>query len=165
MWALQGVYLLSGGGRRDATIQLWDASMWIEFYEALRGHTDQINAISVNESSAIITSASCDSSVRLWPFPIPSNVLKVSSGAYCVAFSVNGQYIFSGGDDRKISQWLLPSMGLASVKSEVEVVILTMSAAARTACMTGNLSTAVEINKRNHDRFWLLRLLWEPLFP
>lgn len=90
-WALQGAYLLSGGGRRDATIRVWDASMWTEICEALRGHTDQINAISVNESSAIITSASCDSSICLWPFPIPSNVLKVSAGAYCVAFSVNGK--------------------------------------------------------------------------
>ncbi|KAG1890759.1 WD40-repeat-containing domain protein [Suillus subluteus] len=105
-WTLQGTYLLSGGGERDPTVRVWEVLKGGEI-EAFRGHTDKISTISVNESSTIITSASSDGSIRLWPFP-KSNVLDVAAGAFCVTF-------FSGGDDQKISQWVLPSTGLVSV--------------------------------------------------
>lgn len=166
-WTLKGTYLVSGGGSRDATLRVWDASEWTEI-EAFHGHTGQINSISVNESSTIITSASTDSSVRLWPFPIQSNILKVSASASCVTFSKDCRYIFSGGDDLKISQWELPSTGLvmastqAWTKTTTEVVetkveIFTMSETAQAACITGDFSAAVEIftqeikeNSSNH---------------
>jgi hypothetical protein len=139
-WTLQG-YLLSGGGRRDPTIRVWDAWNWNEI-DTFRGHTDKISAIAINESSTIITSTSCDGSIRLWPSPDQSKILEVSVGAFCVTF-------FSGGDDRKISQWVLPSTGLVLTKTQVRVgqkiAILDMSAAAHTACITGDLSMAVEI--------------------
>jgi WD40 repeat protein len=105
-WAPQGIYLLSGGSKHDPTIRVWDALRGNEI-DTFHGHTDKINAISVNDSSTIITSASCDGSVRFWPFP-KSNILEVSATALCVT-------CFGGGDDRKISQSVLPSTGLMSV--------------------------------------------------
>ncbi|KAG2038865.1 WD40-repeat-containing domain protein [Suillus americanus] len=147
-WMPQGTYLLSGGGRHDPTIRVWDALKGDEI-DAFHGHTDKINAIAVNDSSTILTSASCDGSVRFWPFPT-SNILEVSAAALCVS-------CFSEGDDRKISQWVLPSAGLMSTKTQVKVSvsqksyihILTMDETAYTVCTTGGkLSTALDIFTR-----------------
>ncbi|KAG2155339.1 WD40-repeat-containing domain protein [Suillus bovinus] len=143
-WTFQGTHLLSGGSRDDPTIRVWDASRGNEIC-SFRGHAEQINAISVNESNTIITSTSRDRSVRLWPFPIQSNVLKLSDGAFCDTFSVDGQYVFSVGDDhwQKTSQWLLPSRPvLTPVDNVIRKINIanTMSKAELNACITGNLS-------------------------
>jgi len=107
-WTLQGTCLLSGGGKRDPTVRVWEALSGEEI-ETFRGHSDKISTISVDESNTIITSASTDGSIRLWPFP-KSSIIDVAAGAFCVTF-------FSGGNDHKISQWVLPSTGLVSVCS------------------------------------------------
>ncbi|KAG2067051.1 WD40 repeat-like protein [Suillus decipiens] len=141
-WTLQGTHLLSGGGRRDPTIRVWDVSKG-EKIEVFHGHTDKINAISVNDSSNIITSSSCDGSFHLWPFPY-TNTLEVSAGAFLPTF-------FSGGNYQEVSHWVLPA-GLVSTKTEVKVIEKTwsltvnMDVTARTILCTtgGELSTAVK---------------------
>ncbi|KAG2127087.1 WD40-repeat-containing domain protein [Suillus cothurnatus] len=142
-WAPQGIYLLSGGSKHDPTIRVWDALRGNEI-DTFHGHTDKINAISVNDSSTIITSASCDGSVRFWPFP-KSNILEVSATALCVT-------CFGGGDDRKISQSVLPSTGLMSTMTQVKTCTLTliMDEIAYIVLSTvgGKLSTALEIFTR-----------------
>ncbi|KAG2037303.1 WD40-repeat-containing domain protein [Suillus americanus] len=147
-WTLQGTYLLSGGGKRDPTVRMWEAVKGDEI-ETFRGHTDKISNISVNDSNTIITSASSDGSIRLWPFP-KSNVLDVAAGAFCVTF-------FSGGNDQKISQWVLPSTGLVSTKTQEKVthwhktstLTLIMEETAYTIITTGGkLTTVLEIFTR-----------------
>jgi WD40 repeat protein len=147
-WTLKGPYLLSGGGKRDPTVRVWDALKGEEV-ETFRGHTDKISTISVNDSSAIITSASTDGSIRLWPFP-KSNILDIAAGAFQVTF-------FSGGNDHKISQWMLPSTGLVSTKTQKKVTHLhkaytltfTMDETAYTIITTwGKLTTVIEIFTR-----------------
>ncbi|KAG2065661.1 WD40 repeat-like protein, partial [Suillus decipiens] len=64
-WTHDGTYLLSGGGRYDPTVRVWDVSKGDEI-EVFHGHINKINAISVNDSNTMITSASCDGSFRLW---------------------------------------------------------------------------------------------------
>jgi tetratricopeptide (TPR) repeat protein len=148
-WTLQGTCLLSGGGKRDPTVRVWEALSGEEI-ETFRGHSDKISTISVDESTTIITSASTDGSIRLWPFP-KSSIIDVAAGAFCVTF-------FSGGNDHKISQWVLPSTGLVSTKTQTKVthwhktytLTFTMDETAyKTITTGGNLSTALEIFTRN----------------
>ncbi|KAG2065660.1 WD40 repeat-like protein [Suillus decipiens] len=144
-WTHDGAYLLSGGGRYDPTIRVWDVSKGDEI-EVFHGHINKINAISVNDSNTMITSASCDGSFRLWPFP-KSKILDVSAGAFFASF-------FSGGSEQKVSQWIVPT-GLVSTKTEVKVIdkqkkytfTAEMEVTVRTALCTmgGDLTGALDI--------------------
>jgi tetratricopeptide (TPR) repeat protein len=75
--------------------------------------------------------------------------MKHSSDVHCVAFSVDGKHILSGGDDQRISEWELPK-GL-SLAHGSDFKILIMNATARDACITGDLPTAIQLFTQQID--------------
>ena len=107
-WTPDGTRLFSGGSCGD--IRERDASTWDQVGDPWMGHTDWINAITVNPDGTLLASASNDNCVRLWRLSDCRTIaaFKHSEKVYCVTFSTDGKHIFSGGDDKKISQWAVP---------------------------------------------------------
>ncbi|KAG1887711.1 hypothetical protein F4604DRAFT_1674887 [Suillus subluteus] len=98
-----------------------------------------------------------------WLFP-KSNILDVAAGAFCVTF-------FSGGNDQKISQWILPSTGPVLTKPLVKVghwhktytPTLTMDKTAYTLITTGEVVYGFrDIHTMHQGRFQQLYLLQAP---
>ncbi|KAG1882236.1 hypothetical protein F4604DRAFT_1678638 [Suillus subluteus] len=99
-----------------------------------------------------------------WLF-LKSNILDVAAGAFCVTF-------FSGGNDQKISQWILPSTGPVLTKPLVKVghwhktytPTLTMDETAYTLITMGEVVYGFgDIHTMHQGRFQQLRLLQAPL--
>ncbi|KAG2051836.1 WD40 repeat-like protein [Suillus hirtellus] len=133
-WTPDGTHLLSGGNGDDPTIREWDTSTWQQVGRPYEGHTGYINAIAVHPTGTLVALASYDKHVRVWRlsdqrtiavFQHPANVT-------CVTFSVDGKHVLSGGDDNKISEWVVPS----------KILDITP---ARDACLSGDLSIAEEL--------------------
>jgi WD40 repeat protein len=130
-WTPNGAHLLSAGDRVDPVIRSWDTSTWKQAGDPWIDHdeNEDINQIILNPAGTLLASASDDCTVRLWLFPTGTELaqFKHSDEMFRVAFSVDGRSIFSGGRDKKISQWEIPedvltaaeSDPLASAKNEV----------------------------------------------
>jgi WD40 repeat protein len=131
-WTRDDAHLFSVlGNGDDPVIRLWDTSTWKQAGDPWIGH-DKDRAIShiiLNPAGTLLASASHDCTVRLWRFHTGTEVVqfKHSDPVHRVAFSVDGRSIFSGGNDKKLSQWEIPedvlalaqSDSLASAKNEV----------------------------------------------
>jgi WD40 repeat protein len=115
-WTPDGTRLLSGGDRDDPTIREWDSSTWEQVGHPWEGHTSFINAIAIHPDGTFAASASYDNHVRLWRLSDQQTIaiFRLSSIPTCVAFSVDGKHILSGGD-KGISEWEAPK----SVHSKV----------------------------------------------
>jgi WD40 repeat protein len=113
-WTPDATCLLSAGNGNDYTIRVWDSSTWKQVGDLRTGHIGTINYIAVDASGTLLASASSDQFVRL--LRLSDRPMKHSSDVHCVAFSVDGRHILSGGDDLKISEWELP-MGLPLVSA------------------------------------------------
>jgi WD40 repeat protein len=121
-WTLDGAHLLSAGDRDDPVIRSWDTSTWKQAGDPWIGHDENktIYHITLNPAGTLLASASDDCTVRLWQFPTGTELaqFKHSNIAYHVTFSVDGRSIFSGGLDKKISQWEIPEDVLAAAESD-----------------------------------------------
>jgi len=128
-WTPDGAHLLSAGDGLDPVIRSWDTSTWKQAGDPWIGHDKHINQIILNPAGTLLASVSDDCTVRLWQFPTRTELaqFKHSDLVMRVAFSVDGRSIFSGGLDKKISQWEIPEDvlaaaeidALASAKNEV----------------------------------------------
>ncbi|KAG1785862.1 uncharacterized protein HD556DRAFT_1450301 [Suillus plorans] len=129
-WTPDGTRLLTGGNNSDPTIREWDTKTWKQVGDPWTGHTDFIHAIAIHPAGTLVSSASRDNDVRLWQLSDRRTVaiFKRSSYPVCDTFSVDGNHIFSGGDDKMISEW-------------TTIVTTTV----RDACIDGDLSTAEEL--------------------
>lgn len=112
-----GAYDFDDDDNGDYTIRVWDSSTWEQVGNLSTDHTATINSIAVDASGTLLASASNDTFVRLLRLSDPP-MMKHSSEVNCVAFSVDGRHILSGGEDLKISEWELPK-GLSLVSAVV----------------------------------------------
>ncbi|KAG1728005.1 WD40-repeat-containing domain protein [Suillus lakei] len=121
-WTRDGVHLLSAGNNWDPVIRSWDTSTWQQAGDPWTGHDKDaaIICIVLNPAGTLLASASHDCTVRLWQFPTGTEVarFKHSDLVSQVAFSVDGRSIFSGGKDKKISQWEIPEDVLTAAESD-----------------------------------------------
>jgi WD40 repeat protein len=107
-WTPDGTRLLSGGG--DSTIREWNSSTWKQVGHPWKGHTNYIYAIAIDPSGTLVASASRDKHVRLWQLSGRRiiGIFEHSSSLNTVTFSVDGRHVYSGGGDKKISEWAVP---------------------------------------------------------
>jgi hypothetical protein len=121
-WTRDGAHLLSAGSRDDPVIRSWDTSTWKQAGDPWIGHDkdEDIIHITLNPAGTLLASASQDCTVRLWQFPTGTELAQFrhSDWVVRVAFSVDGRSIFSGGVDKKISQWEIPEDVLAAVECD-----------------------------------------------
>lgn len=109
--------LLSGGNRTNPTIREWDISPasgryhWKQVGDPWKGHFESIRALSLNSNGTLLASASDDNRVRLWRLSDRRTlaIFKHSGGVNCATFSKDDGHIFSGGVDKKISEWPVAS--------------------------------------------------------
>ena len=120
VWTPDGTRLLSAGSYYDPTIREWDTSAWgQQAGPSWSGHNNgNLYALAVNSTGTLIASASSDTHVRLWQLSDRRTIamFKMSTSAYCVAFSMDGKHILSGGLDRKISEWAVPQEALLEAR-------------------------------------------------
>jgi WD40 repeat protein len=112
-WTPDGRRLLSAGSKPDPTIRGWDTSTWEQVGSPCKGNTTKgINTLVVNPTGTLVASASHDHYVRLWRLSDRRIIasFKHSHPVCCVTFSTDGKHILSGGLDKKISQWAVPSL-------------------------------------------------------
>lgn len=139
-WTPDGVRLLSGGNSFDPTIHEWDTLTWNQVGDPWTGHTGCIKVITINPAGTLAASASEDNDVRLWQLCDRRTIaiFKHSHSMQFVTFSIDGKHLLSGGEDNKISKWVVPNLGMNSN-------ILAISVTARNALITGDLSDAEEL--------------------
>lgn len=141
-WTPDGKRLLSAGTNADATIREWDSTSWEQVSGSpWKGHEKQICAITVNSASTLVASASYDNDVRLWRLSDRRTIaiFRHSHWVRCVTFSLDGEYILSGGWDKKISKWAVPEDVLPASKN------IAINTTARNACISGDLPIAEEL--------------------
>jgi WD40 repeat protein len=117
-WTHDGGRLLSAGNQHDPAIRSWDTSTRTQAGNPWTGHSNHINDIILNPAGTLLASASNDNTVRLWQVGTGIEVLRYehSSEVWCVAFSVDGYFIFSANDDGKTLQWEIPEDILAAAR-------------------------------------------------
>ncbi|KAG0698212.1 WD40-repeat-containing domain protein [Suillus ampliporus] len=122
-WTPNGTRLLSTGHGSGSTIREWDVSTWEQVGHLWKGHTDLINAITIDPTGTLITSASNDNDVRLWRLSDRRTIaiFPHSQWVHCVTFSIDGKHILSGGGDKKISEWEVPRDVFLAGLPEVQV--------------------------------------------
>ncbi|KIK38028.1 hypothetical protein CY34DRAFT_415612 [Suillus luteus UH-Slu-Lm8-n1] len=105
-----GKQLISAGV--DSTIRIWASSTWKQVGEPLKGHTEVVWMIALNPTGTLLASASREHQVRLWQFSDRRTIaiFKHTHEVCCVTFSTDGKHIFSGGRDKMISKWAVPSL-------------------------------------------------------
>lgn len=110
-------------GAADRTLRLWSlapatspsvleldrsgepATRW-ELYGVHPG--PEVMAVAVGPDSRLVASAHRDSAIRLWSLPEGVELARLPSPAattYAVAFSRDGRFLYSGGDDDVIYRW------------------------------------------------------------
>jgi len=121
-WTPNGAHLLSAGDRYDPAIRSWDTSTWKQAGDPWIGNDENkdIYHIILNPAGTLLASVSDDCTVRLWQFPTGTELaqFKHSNMVFHVTFSVDGRSIFSGGLDKKISQWEIPEDVLTAAESD-----------------------------------------------
>lgn len=107
----------------DETVRIWDVESG-KSLAVLRGHTAEVSSVyySQADTGAFIASGSFDRTVKLWDTRSscgdkstcpPTEVMTLrghSDAVNGVAYSYDGKYIASCGDDRKIIVWTVSDM-------------------------------------------------------
>jgi hypothetical protein len=82
------------------------------------GHHYDILQIVLNLADTLLASASDDHTVRLWQVPTGTEVARYNHSHVIlrVTFSVNGPFLYSGGEDKRTSQRQIPVEVLAAAR-------------------------------------------------
>lgn len=106
-------FLISSG--RDAHIKIWDASLNYILAEDIPAHNYAINQILTLENTNLLASCSMDKSIKIWNVDNMQLLKVIDKGKFAShGTSVNKLWwdketkrLFSGSDDRTISEWKL----------------------------------------------------------
>jgi WD40 repeat protein len=117
-WTRDGAHLFSAGAFNDPVIRCWDTTTSKQAGDAWTGHHYDIFQIVLNPADTLLASASDDHTVRLWQVPTGTEVARYNHSHVIlhVAFSVNGPFLYSGGEDKRISQRQIPVEVLAAAR-------------------------------------------------
>jgi WD40 repeat protein len=109
-------------GSEDKTIQLWDISRCLPLktcqpLQTLRGYDYWVHAIALSPDGQQIVAAGDDGTMRFWPVSelvneaisepglIRPMITGPASRLWAIAYSPNGQYLASAGDDKMVCLW------------------------------------------------------------
>jgi WD40 repeat protein/tetratricopeptide (TPR) repeat protein len=122
-WSPDRTRLFSGGDDHDSSIREWDTSNWTQVGLPWTGHTYKVNSIAINSLGTHAVSASSDNTVRLWQLSDKRTIaiFQHTSSVVCAAFSANGTRIFSGGYDKRVTEWPVPLGALPAVASKEKI--------------------------------------------
>ncbi|KAL5342669.1 WD40-repeat-containing domain protein [Aspergillus crustosus] len=99
-------------GSEDATIRIWDATVW-DLRHTLKGFADEIVSMVFSHDSSQLASGLGDGTIRIWD-PVEGKSLQTfgvldDHTVHTVAFSPDGRSLASGSDDKSIKLWNLSS--------------------------------------------------------
>ncbi|OAX39467.1 WD40 repeat-like protein [Rhizopogon vinicolor AM-OR11-026] len=176
VWIPNGARLLSG----NTIIQEWDPLTWPGNPvdpNIWKGQTGDHWRFAVNWDGTVVASPTTHNHVRLWRLSDRRTIaiFQHSDSPSCVTFSMDGKYVITGGQDKKISVWAVPehawpedvpkdeaknqiqdsdtgtqNSDTEAPDSDIEVQgsetkILAMNTKVRKACISGDLPTAEEL--------------------
>ena len=88
------------------------------FICGMAGHRDSVQTMSKHPTNlSTLASGGCDGEIRLWNLPLQKCIRSMTAHSGFVrgiAFSNDGNHLFSVGNDKTIKQWNVPSEVLVS---------------------------------------------------
>ncbi|KAF8836014.1 WD40 repeat-like protein [Paxillus ammoniavirescens] len=109
IWSLDGSRLFSASN--DATIRCWNSDTGESIGEPWKGHTDWVLSLSLSPDGTKLASASWDKTVRFWDAQSGDPIgqpLQHGDVVNAVTSSPSGEFVASGGTDKKASIWRVP---------------------------------------------------------
>ncbi len=122
-WSPDGKWIASASN--DSTVQVWAADSMRKV--SYTRHSDKVTALawsptrlkSSTEQGYLIASASADSTVQIWDATTGHRKFIYRNHVYpvhAVAWSPDGQYIVSAGEDKAIQVWRMPKKDIPAEK-------------------------------------------------
>lgn len=108
-----GKYMVSGGGRNDHMIRLWDTKTWQMIGTSWKGHKYSVLSLAFSPDARYVVSGGGDKTIRLWDSFTGELIGRPWIGhegvIYGITFSLDGNSIISGSDDSTLRKWKVPN--------------------------------------------------------
>eukprot|EP00054_Salpingoeca_dolichothecata_P036582 m.7969 g.7969 ORF g.7969 m.7969 type:complete len:409 (+) comp6851_c0_seq1:73-1299(+) len=101
------VYSILISASEDATIKMWDFESG-EFERTLKGHTNVVNDLAVDDRGTTIASCSSDLTIKLWAFESFENTKTLRGHDHIVSsvdFTPSADFVVSASRDKTIKVW------------------------------------------------------------